>query len=167
MIYFIRAGQTNWIKIGTTRDPEDRLAAIQTGNHEICTLEAVIDGSAKEERRLHSLCDSLRRGEWFELNGRTLIALHLAKNGKTASEIFAELERQRKADWIIRDERMARGVVALRKHMATDDSVPIFMRRWLRMFGIREAERNAAEARRQSLSELRGLGMTLVSMKAA
>jgi hypothetical protein len=160
MIYFIRAGQSNWIKVGYARDPHARLAVLQIGNHELCTIEATIEGGVSEEHRLHGICDSARRGEWFELTGLTLLAFNLAKAGKSTSEIFAELRRQQQITRAINDERAARGAVALRKRMADDEAVPIFQRRWLRMFGVKEAEREAEEERKRlirRLAELEGV----------
>jgi hypothetical protein len=64
-VYLIDDG--GWAyKIGHARNPEKRLALLQTGTVEKLRVVAVIEGSRKLERDLHDLFGFCRlRGEWF------------------------------------------------------------------------------------------------------
>ena len=73
-VYFIQSGSSkkrNPVKIGVARNPERRLAALQTGNPEELKLLVVIEcGSRAEayaiESHLHkTLAKRNIRGEWF------------------------------------------------------------------------------------------------------
>lgn len=67
MIYFIRQDST--VKIGCTKNIKIRLSDLQVSNpHELSVL-LLINGSFKEEERLHSLfVDDKVRGEWYFLS---------------------------------------------------------------------------------------------------
>lgn len=65
-VYFITSGEAT--KVGWSLDPERRLRSLQTGNPEPLVLLAKIEGTKKDERRIHK---SLRRArlhglEWFQ-----------------------------------------------------------------------------------------------------
>lgn len=64
-VYLITDG--GWaVKIGHARNPEKRLALLQTGTPEQLRILAVIDGPPRLERELHELFAGDRiRGEWF------------------------------------------------------------------------------------------------------
>lgn len=67
MIYYIQRGEDGPIKIGTSNDPERRLAELQTGSGEPLRLLAVIPGDRSLERQIHSaLRDHQGIGEWFK-----------------------------------------------------------------------------------------------------
>lgn len=76
-VYLLRAGDTNYYKIGfTTKDPHERLASLQTGNPLPLTLVAHWYGTVADERRLHGILEPYRKeGEWFELTVANLLAL--------------------------------------------------------------------------------------------
>lgn len=76
-VYLIQAGSTNLYKVGyTSKTPEERRAALQTGNPYPLEVVTAWQGSQEDERRLHSLLDPYRReGEWFELTIASLLAL--------------------------------------------------------------------------------------------
>lgn len=65
MIYFIRS-YNEYVKIGTSIDPEDRKSSLQTANPKKLRIQAVLEGSYKTEKGLHDLFEKSRvRGEWF------------------------------------------------------------------------------------------------------
>lgn len=61
-IYFALDVSTLQVKVGTSRDPEDRIIKLQ------CTTLAIIHGGHKQEQFLHRLLvPSKSRGEWYRL----------------------------------------------------------------------------------------------------
>jgi hypothetical protein len=66
-IYFIRAGLHGPIKIGVSTDVHERLATLQTGNHETLYLACVLPcGGPSHERALHkTFAEHHIQGEWF------------------------------------------------------------------------------------------------------
>ncbi len=69
MIYFIQAGSFGPIKIGFTgsEDANKRIRQLQTAHPEKLECLLTIDGSYKDEQRLHEYFKHLRlQGEWFE-----------------------------------------------------------------------------------------------------
>lgn len=74
-LYIIRSGDTNKYKIGISKDPKQRLEALQTGNGE--TLEIVHTFPTrydyKLEAGLHNSYKSKKTiGEWFEFSEKEL-----------------------------------------------------------------------------------------------
>lgn len=67
-VYFIRATESGWIKIGyTAGDPLVRMAALQTGNHEALELIVAIRAPQAKEKELHRrFAAHNTRGEWFK-----------------------------------------------------------------------------------------------------
>lgn len=65
-VYFIRAGESGPVKIGSAADVDERLRQLQVGNHEELSAIRVVEGTLFEERWLH---DHFRaqhiRHEWF------------------------------------------------------------------------------------------------------
>ncbi|MFM6311993.1 MAG: GIY-YIG nuclease family protein [Dolichospermum sp.] len=69
-IYLAQASQTQWCKIGMSKQPYKRMQSLQTGSpleiiliHRIYTLDAIA-----LEKSLHEYFDAYRvRGEWFDL----------------------------------------------------------------------------------------------------
>jgi hypothetical protein len=60
-------GFSDFVKIGYSRDPEGRFAAIASGLPLPLTIYAQIKGPATLERKLHARFGSLRlQGEWFQ-----------------------------------------------------------------------------------------------------
>ena len=66
-VYFIQAGGCRGpVKIGFSINPEERLETLQAGNPLALALEAVVPGSARDEKRLHAVfADGRMTGEWF------------------------------------------------------------------------------------------------------
>lgn len=66
MIYFIQVENNGPIKIGSAKDPEQRLKHLQIGNHKKLNLIAVMHGESPLESKIHrDLKDFRRSGEWF------------------------------------------------------------------------------------------------------
>lgn len=68
MIYFIRSGKSDAVKIGySSGEPKRRLGRLQIGNPEKLHLLAVAPGDRLDEERWHWEFSHLRvRGEWFK-----------------------------------------------------------------------------------------------------
>ena len=66
VVYFISTVSDGPIKIGTTRQMDLRLKAVQAANHEELNLIVALPGSYKQEAMLHrAFCRDHIRGEWF------------------------------------------------------------------------------------------------------
>jgi hypothetical protein len=64
-VYFIRAGETDFVKIGTAVSPQGRLASLQIGHYETLTMIREMPGGHAEETWLHRhYRDRHVRGEW-------------------------------------------------------------------------------------------------------
>jgi hypothetical protein len=68
VIYLIRAGETEFAKIGYTSSPIGRrLKGLQTGNPLRLTVEATLVGDTSYEKLLHAAYHENRcEGEWFD-----------------------------------------------------------------------------------------------------
>lgn len=72
-VYVVRQAKTNYIKIGVSDDPEERIRYLQTSSPSLLSIHYVIDcqssGDAlKVERLLHERYKSKRlEGEWFDI----------------------------------------------------------------------------------------------------
>lgn len=65
-VYFIRAGVSGPVKIGTARDPRKRLSGLQTSTAVPLRILGVVVGGRAQERAFHEQFAHLRlRGEWF------------------------------------------------------------------------------------------------------
>lgn len=66
-VYFIRAGHSGPVKIGTADDPERRLRHLQTAHYETLRIIRTLDGGVDVESWLHKRYKKHRiRGEWFD-----------------------------------------------------------------------------------------------------
>ena len=69
MIYLIYAKGTEYCKIGYSKNPKARLAALQTGMPYQLVMDCIIEGGHKLERELHQRFSEYQvRGEWFQYN---------------------------------------------------------------------------------------------------
>lgn len=69
MVYFIRAVDSEFVKIGTAQDPDKRLRELQTGCPFALVVEGRLPGGVDAERMVHAKLDKHRfRGEWFVLS---------------------------------------------------------------------------------------------------
>ncbi len=68
IVYFVRKGRTNAVKIGFTTDLEGRIKSLQTGSDKELKLAAWTEGHNGLESRLHKhFKDKRLSGEWFQL----------------------------------------------------------------------------------------------------
>ena len=85
--YLMGAEGSNFVKIGWARDPESRVAALQTGNPMTLSILWKVEGPY--EARLHTEFAPYRvRGEWFDLTplGDPVEAVKVAVERIKASE---------------------------------------------------------------------------------
>lgn len=70
-IYLIKAEESSRYKIGISKNPQNRLRQLQTGNSEKLDIIHIFESAIakKVESALHNTYGSLRKsGEWFELS---------------------------------------------------------------------------------------------------
>jgi hypothetical protein len=68
-VYLIQAGNTNFVKIGVSFEPQRRLRDLQTSHYEELKIVAFKEGGKDDELRLHiKFKDSHVRGEWFKFS---------------------------------------------------------------------------------------------------
>lgn len=80
MIYFIQDSRDSRIKIGVSRNPWERLAALTVGASGSLELLAVMDGDRNVERGLHKRFSDMRiAGEWFRPGADILAIIERAK----------------------------------------------------------------------------------------
>lgn len=91
-IYLI-ASPADLIKVGISRNPDARLASIQSGHHDNLRLLATVAGLAEDEGSLHCKLASYRvRGEWFRLGPWLEVFMEGARAGENAGMIMKRLE---------------------------------------------------------------------------
>lgn len=67
VVYFVQRGEGGPVKIGTTRDVDSRLSALQTASSEPLILLGTMSGSRALEADLHRAFEPHRlHGEWFK-----------------------------------------------------------------------------------------------------
>jgi len=72
-LYFIREGKKGNIKIGISKNPTDRLSALQTGTSKRLELLWYLDVKQKHEKNIHKIFAKENIiGEWFEPSARIL-----------------------------------------------------------------------------------------------
>ena len=81
MIYFIRAADTTFYKVGyTAREPDDRLKELQTGSAHPLKVEYIFEGSLDDEALIHEHLDRYKvHGEWFDLSVPALFEVFVNK----------------------------------------------------------------------------------------
>ena len=107
-VYFITCRTTGMVKIGCALDPFERLKGLQTGSPTKLKIEALLKGSMKREKELHTLLAKHRvRGEWFRIcPAIEAIIKEVAK--PTRVKLLAE-KRGGKIDlWEMNEERKAK-----------------------------------------------------------
>ena len=82
-IYFIQSEKGGAIKIGLSKNPEERLNELQTSTPYKLKLLAKIKGDISKERELHRRFARYRiRGEWFEASNELLSYIEQIKEEK-------------------------------------------------------------------------------------
>lgn len=87
MIYFVRMGKTNFIKIGYTSkaDCSDRISQLQTACPLALELIHVREGELSDEAMLHARCIAYKTGggdEWFQLPEEVITQLIGDQHGR-------------------------------------------------------------------------------------
>lgn len=91
-IYLI-ASPANLVKVGISRDPDARLAGLQSGHHDGLWLLATVAGLQEDEGALHRLLRAHRvRGEWFKVGPWLDAFMAGAHAGENAGVIRKRLE---------------------------------------------------------------------------
>ncbi len=100
-VYFIRAGKTQFVKIGWTSDLRMRLSVLQTGNQAKLKVLRVLPGSRNTEVSIQVLFGRWRRrGEWFWLDAE--IAKFIDDSAKDC--VLSEALRRREPACLTEDE---------------------------------------------------------------
>lgn len=91
-IYLI-ASPSDLVKVGISRDPDARLAGLQSGHHDGLRLLATVAGLKEDEGALHRLLRAHRvRGEWFKVGPWLDAFMAGAHAGENAGMILKRLE---------------------------------------------------------------------------
>jgi len=103
MIYFIRSGKSDSVKIGfSDKGAKSRLSTLQTGNPEKLNIEVVVRGGRNLEGSLHRILYFRKIiGEWFRLSQQEVVACttmigpkepkHVPGRNQTFQSWFAEM----------------------------------------------------------------------------
>ena len=91
MIYFIRGKKSGNIKIGYSKNPTQRKSNLQTAHYEELEFVGIIDGSFKDEAKLHKkFLKSNIRGEWFRPSPEVLA--FIGQYQKPSKNVVSSLE---------------------------------------------------------------------------
>ena len=70
VVYFVKNGVRDRVKIGFSEGHKNRLSALQNASPDALTLIGVLKGTIKTERRMHKRFQEYReKGEWFRIEG--------------------------------------------------------------------------------------------------
>jgi hypothetical protein len=138
MIYFLRAGDTDLVKIGFADNVIRRVSALQAGNHLKLSVFRQIEGGLQVERWLHRRFQSCRIDrEWFTFSAdmltiepptisapKSMLATYLQDRGISEAR-FAEMigVSQAAVNRYIAGKRRPRRAVVLRIMAATQGAV--------------------------------------------
>jgi hypothetical protein len=93
-VYFIQAGTSGPIKIGTAQDPQSRLVRLQTANPWPLYSVLLIWAPAGLERELHRLLAEHRiRGEWFRPHADVWAAIEECHEEYVIAHLIASAKR--------------------------------------------------------------------------
>lgn len=94
-IYLV-ASSDDKVKLGISRDPDARLASLQSGHHGDLWLLATVAGFNEDEGQLHRLIARSRiRGKWFEPGPWLDTFMDGARLGENAGMIIKRLEARK------------------------------------------------------------------------
>ncbi len=156
-IYFIRSGETDWVKIGRAVDVKKRMGFLQVGNPDELSLLAMIDGGGKEERALHFLLRGVRRrGEWFQSNHLVRLLLGLVDKGFDFAEIEAALTAYRDAIKDLGTVKLRKGTIRKYRQGLVDPQNGRHMKRFLatRLPAMRQGLAEGRDALERSRNRL-------------
>jgi hypothetical protein len=111
-VYFIQAGSNGPIKIGCSRDPENRCKDLSECSPYCLKIVAEIDGTHKEEKNIHNQFRQCRmKGEWFYPMGELIEFIKTLPNNRVLDiwdpVYMAELRKEAINEWV--KEKKARG----------------------------------------------------------
>lgn len=116
MIYFIRS-YNEYVKIGTSIDPEDRICSLQTASPKKLRIQAVLEGSYKTEKGLHDLFDKSRvKGEWFKYTEEIKWYIRAVKENPNMTNIYSlyresqKLRLKAKAKRLGKDHKLSKRI---------------------------------------------------------
>lgn len=90
---YLVASPDDLVKLGISKDPDARLASLQSGHHASLWLLATIAGRQEDESTLHRLIAKYRvRGEWFRIGPWLHAFMEGAHAGENARMIIKRLE---------------------------------------------------------------------------
>lgn len=91
--YIVRAGESDFVKIGKADDPEQRVRDLQVGHPELLTIIRVHDAHFDSEEQFHGRFASQRvRGEWFRFHPEMLTFMP-AERAASIEEVVASAKR--------------------------------------------------------------------------
>lgn len=107
-IYIVQLGDQPWVKIGFARDVEERIATLQTANHERLRLRVGYPGTFRDERALHRRFGEYRSEgggqEWFRLAPEIeeFISQMEGEHSEVQPSLHNEERYQTLRDWLMR-----------------------------------------------------------------
>jgi hypothetical protein len=76
VVYFVRNGVRDRVKIGFSQGHKQRLSSLQNASPDALTLIGTLPGNVKLERKMHAQFKAYReKGEWFRIEGSLLAFL--------------------------------------------------------------------------------------------
>jgi hypothetical protein len=153
--YIVRAGDTDFVKIGRADDVADRMAELQTSNPEPLILLRVVDAHFETETAFHArFADSRVQGEWFRFDPDMLTYIPDAPRASKAKRRAPKSARK-----AARDEACDL-IAEVHRSFRLFESRGAFQRRLARLLGIGNRRAKAlmyGEARRVEIEEIEGL----------
>jgi len=119
VIYFIRS-YNEYVKIGTSVDPNERINSLQTASPKKLRVQAVLEGSYKTEKGLHDLFNKSRvRGEWFRYTEEIKWYIRAVKENPNVTNIH----------WLYRESQKMR-IKAKAKRLGKDHKLSKRLRKY-------------------------------------
>ena len=99
MVYFIKAEETPYIKIGFTENLYARISDLQIGCPYKLKVVRTIEGSYREEKLLHTLFAAYHKlNEWFEITEDMVMDLDKFVNTHSNEHLWQKLESMLKQE---------------------------------------------------------------------
>lgn len=142
-VYFIKMKDTNWVKIGISKNPKERLAGMQTSNPKKLIMFAVINTHYAEayESILHRLYKNINmQGEWFDFSDNINLMDNYCIN--TNDTFLSEIERFFKNKFPIQFEK--KGLSLIIRYMPQikhfDSKIPYPFWKMKKVLGVNNIE---------------------------